>query len=94
MSGIGIAAAVFAVLAFAIHSSSLSATGAPFHATGAPFYGRTLPVGWGSTDAPVQQIGLALMRRYVLPLEITALLLTAALIGAVVLAMQERRGPA
>ena len=32
--------------------------------------------------------------RYVLPLEITALLLTAALIGAVVLAMQERRGPA
>jgi NADH-quinone oxidoreductase subunit J len=35
----------------------------------------------------VQQIGDALMHRYVLPLEIMGLLLTAALIGAVVIAM-------
>ncbi len=39
----------------------------------------------------VQQIGNALMGRYVLPLEIVALLLTAALIGAVIVAMHEKR---
>ncbi len=38
----------------------------------------------------VQQIGDALMHRFVLPLEIIGLLLTAALIGAVVLALPEQ----
>jgi NADH-quinone oxidoreductase subunit J len=37
----------------------------------------------------VQQIGDALMHRFVLPLEIIGLLLTAALIGAVIIAMDE-----
>jgi NADH:ubiquinone oxidoreductase subunit 6 (subunit J) len=48
-----------------------------------------------SAPAPavtVQQIGSALMDRYVLPLEIVALLLTAALIGAVIVAMHEKEG--
>jgi NADH-quinone oxidoreductase subunit J len=40
----------------------------------------------------VLQIGNALMSRYVLPLEIVALLLTAALIGAVIIAMHEKEG--
>jgi NADH-quinone oxidoreductase subunit J len=40
----------------------------------------------------VMQIGNALMGRYVLPLEIVALLLTAALIGAVIVAMHEKVG--
>ncbi|MDE3186394.1 MAG: NADH-quinone oxidoreductase subunit J [Acidobacteriota bacterium] len=40
----------------------------------------------------VQEIGAALMGRYVLPLEIVALLLTAALIGAVIVAMHEKEG--
>jgi len=40
----------------------------------------------------VQDIGQQLMGNYVLPLEIVALLLTAALIGAAVIALQERRG--
>jgi len=40
--------------------------------------------------ATVQQIGEALMHRFVLPLEIMGLLLTAALIGAVVIAMDRR----
>jgi NADH-quinone oxidoreductase subunit J len=40
----------------------------------------------------VMQIGNALMGRYVLPLEIVALLLTAALIGAVIVAMHEKEG--
>jgi NADH:ubiquinone oxidoreductase subunit 6 (subunit J) len=40
----------------------------------------------------VMDIGNALMGRYVLPLEIVALLLTAALIGAVIVAMHEKAG--
>ncbi len=42
-------------------------------------------------EASVHQIGDALMHRFVLPLEIIGLLLTVALIGAVVLAMHEKR---
>lgn len=38
----------------------------------------------------VSQIGNALMDRYVLPLEIVAVLLTAAMIGAVIVAMHEK----
>jgi NADH-quinone oxidoreductase subunit J len=41
----------------------------------------------------VREIGDKLMRDYILPLEIVGLLLTAAMIGAVVIAMQERRKP-
>lgn len=41
----------------------------------------------------VHDIGNALMGRYVLPLEIVALLLTAATVGAVIVAMHERERP-
>jgi NADH-quinone oxidoreductase subunit J len=77
-SGSLIAALVFAVLAWAIHSSSLPSGIAPPHAE-------------ATVQSTVQPIGDALMHKYVLPLEIMGLLLTAALIGAVVLAMQEKR---
>ena len=40
----------------------------------------------------VAEIGQALMTRYVLPLEIIAVLLTAAMIGAVIVAMHEKEG--
>jgi NADH-quinone oxidoreductase subunit J len=40
--------------------------------------------------AAIQQIGGALMQRFALPLEVVGLLLTAALIGAVVIAMEEK----
>ncbi len=40
-------------------------------------------------EATVKQIGNALMTRFVLPLEVVGLLLTAALIGAVIIAMKE-----
>ncbi len=43
-------------------------------------------------DVTVRQIGEQLMTRYVLPLEVVGLLLTAALIGAVIIARPERRG--
>ncbi len=42
-------------------------------------------------EASAKQIGEQLMTRYILPLEVVALLLTAAMIGAVIIAMQERR---
>ena len=42
-------------------------------------------------DAAVKQIGDKLMHEYVLPLEVAGLLLTAAMIGAVIIAMQEKR---
>jgi NADH-quinone oxidoreductase subunit J len=41
----------------------------------------------------MQQIGEMLMGRYILPLEVIGLMLTAALIGAVILAMKENQSP-
>jgi NADH:ubiquinone oxidoreductase subunit 6 (subunit J) len=73
-SGSLIAALVFAILGWAIHSSGLTSSVEPAHA-----------------EAAVQPIGDALMHKYVLPLEIMGLLLTAVLIGAVILAMHEKR---
>lgn len=74
-AGLAIAAAVFAVLAWAVLESAQGLA--------------------QDTVAPVvtvEQIGQALMGRYVLPLEIVALLLTAATIGAVIVAMHEKEG--
>ena len=73
--GLIIAAAVFAVLGWAILRTSPS-----------------LPSLAPAPAVTVHDIGSALMTRYVLPLEIVALLLTAALIGAVIVAMHEPRG--
>lgn len=46
------------------------------------------------TSVSVQQIGDSLMHQYVIPLEIIGLLLTAALIGAVVIAMDRKEDDA
>ena len=54
---------------------------------------QTVPALPHETAVPVvtvNQIGNALLGRYVLPLEIVALLLTAALVGAVIVAMHEK----
>jgi NADH-quinone oxidoreductase subunit J len=51
----------------------------------------------GSAPAPavtVRDLGLSLMSRYILPLEIIALALTAAMIGAVLIALREEPTPA
>jgi NADH-quinone oxidoreductase subunit J len=73
--GLVIAAAVFAVLGWAVLHSM-----------------RVLPHETNTPAVTVLDIGNALMGRYVLPLEIVALLLTAALIGAVIVAMHEKGG--
>jgi len=76
LAGLVIAAAVFALLAWAVI--------------------RSLPANIAAIAAPavtVQSIGAALMSTYVLPLEIVAVLLTVALIGAVIVAMPETRTP-
>jgi NADH-quinone oxidoreductase subunit J len=72
-AGTAIAAAVFAVLGWAV----IQSVHALPHETSAP-------------EVTVNQIGNALLGRYVLPLEIVALLLTAALVGAVMVAMHEK----
>lgn len=72
--GLAIAAAVFALLGWAVLTS--------------------LPANATILSAPpitVQSIGAALMSAYVLPMEIVAILLTVALIGAVIVAMPESR---
>ena len=43
-------------------------------------------------EVTMQQIGNALMLRFALPLEVIGVLLTAALIGAVTIAMREKKG--
>src|SRR4051794_22321195 len=72
-TGMAIAAAVFAVLGWAVIQSS-----------------HILPHESATPAVTVNQIGNALLSRYILPLEIVALLLTAALIGAVIVAMHEK----
>jgi NADH-quinone oxidoreductase subunit J len=54
---------------------------------------RALPLGTAAPVATVHDIGVALVGRYVLPLEIVALLLTAATIGAVIVALHEKERP-
>jgi NADH-quinone oxidoreductase subunit J len=71
---LAVAAAVFAVMAWAVSSGGIAH--APL--TAAP-------------QATVRQVGDALMQRFVLPFEVVGLLLTAALIGAVVIAMEEKQ---
>jgi NADH-quinone oxidoreductase subunit J len=74
--GLAIAAAVFALLTWAVVKS--------------------LPASAMVSPAPqvtVLSIGAALMSSYVLPLEIVAIVLTVALIGAVIVAMPEPRMP-
>jgi NADH-quinone oxidoreductase subunit J len=44
-----------------------------------------------ATPATVRELGSAMMDGYVLPLEVIGLMLTAALIGAVIIAMKENR---
>ena len=52
----------------------------------------TLPHEAAVPAVTVHDIGVALVDRYVLPLEIVALLLTAATIGAIIVAMHEKEG--
>ena len=74
LAGLGAAAAVFAVLAWALTSGS-----------------AMQGVAGARPEAGIHAIGESLMGRFVLPLEIVGLLLTAALIGAVVIAMEEKQ---
>jgi NADH-quinone oxidoreductase subunit J len=74
--GLVIAAAVFAVLAWAVLQSL-----------------RAVPQQMAVPAVTVHDIGNALVGRYVLPLEIVGLLLTAATVGAVIVAMHEKERP-
>ncbi|HVT96828.1 MAG TPA: NADH-quinone oxidoreductase subunit J [Acidobacteriaceae bacterium] len=80
IAGVVLALAVFGVLAWAVAGSGVAHAG----------------TGVAAPQASMRDIGFALMQRYVLPLEVIALMLTAAMIGAVILALRESRtgGPA
>jgi len=54
-------------------------------------HGRVLSGSFATPQPTVAGIGQTLVRSYVLPLEITALLLTAAMLGAVVLALNAKQ---
>ena len=75
-AGVGVAALVLAAIV------------APILLT--PALHKTLDTASAAPDSnQIQQIGKELMSRYILPMEIVGLLLTAALLGAVVIAMRE-----
>jgi NADH-quinone oxidoreductase subunit J len=74
--GAGVAVLTFGSLAAAVLASSVT-PGAASHNTDVV------------AEVAVKRIGEKLMTDYVLPLEVVALLLTAALIGAVIIAMRE-----
>lgn len=50
------------------------------------------PAGLPIPQPTVRQLGAVLMGNYILPLEVIGLMLTAALIGAVIVAMKEKQG--
>ena len=72
------------VLGVAVAALLLAALGMPILNT--PLLRHPAPA---ATSAPVKDIGEKLMTTYVLPLEMIGVLLTAALLGAVVIAMRE-----
>lgn len=53
--------------------------------------GAAVGIAQSTQQAAISSIGNAMMQRFILPLEVVGLLLTAALIGAVVIAMEEKR---
>ena len=73
ISGLVVAGATFAVLAWAIISSNITTAASD------------------QPEVSVKAIGNALMHNYAVPLEIMGLLLTAALIGAVIVAMPQEK---
>ncbi len=75
--GLAVAALTFGSLLVTLATSSLISR-------------PTLPKAQVAGEVAVKNIGLKLMTDYVLPLEVVGLLLTAALIGAVIIAMQEK----
>ena len=89
--GVGIAVAAFATMAGAVLKSPEIARRlavAAAKADALPAIGPPSPV---VPAISVKSLGERLMGEYVLPLEVLGLLLTAAMIGAVIIAMQERR---
>jgi NADH:ubiquinone oxidoreductase subunit 6 (subunit J) len=76
--GVAIAVLTFGSLAAMVLSSTVTLS-------------TTRPKADVVADVAIRNIGTKLMTEYVLPLEVIALLLTAAMIGAVIVAMQEKR---
>ncbi len=76
----GVAGGVLAVAVFGVLAWAVMASGAAHLSSNS-----------AAPQASMREIGFALMQRYVLPLEVIALMLTAAMIGAVILAVRPTR---
>ena len=89
--GVGIAVAAFVTMAGAVLKSPEIArrlVAAAAKADALPVFGLPSPA---APAVSVKSLGERLMGEYVLPLEVLGLLLTAAMIGAVIVAMQEKK---
>ena len=75
ITGLLIAGSLFAVLCWAALHSGAAHT--------------AMPALQPPPETTTRQLGIAMMQGYVLPLELIGLMLTAALIGAVIVAMKE-----
>jgi NADH-quinone oxidoreductase subunit J len=82
ISSSGLVGCALAVGVFAILAWSIAHSGTANSAVAAP-----------APAANMQEIGETLMRHYILPLEVIGLMLTAAMIGAVIVAMKESQAP-
>ena len=78
LSSSWIAGVAVALLVFGVLTGAIASSGVP------PSQAPPEPT------VEIRQIGLQLMTKYILPLEVVGLLLTAALIGAVIIAMHEQ----
>ena len=87
---VAIAVAVFATMGGAVMKSPEMARRF-FESSARPAVPAFAPPSPPAPTVPVKTLGERLMNEYVLPLEVLGLLLTAALIGAVIIAMQEKR---
>jgi NADH-quinone oxidoreductase subunit J len=68
---------------------AIAVFGVLVHAISRSFVSQRAPP--PTPEASVRQIGDAMMHQFILPLEVVGLLLTAALIGAVIIAMKEEK---
>ena len=89
--GVGIAVAAFVTIAGAVMKSPEIGRRLAVTAAKADALPAFAPPSPAAPTVAVKSLGERLMGEYVLPLEVLGLLLTAAMIGAVIIAMQEKK---
>ena len=91
--GVAIAVAAFVTMAGAVLKSQAIVPRLAVSAAKADALPTVGPLSPAAPAVSVKTLGERLMGDYVLPLEVLGLLLTVAMIGAVIIAMQEKKSP-